>query len=60
MGWYLVGVDLGQSRDFTAIAALERAELTGDWDPVMYARRKVVVLQLRYLERTPLGRRTRR
>ena len=53
--WYFVGVDLGQSRDFTAIAGLERAELTGDWDPVVYAWRKKIRLRLRYLERVPLG-----
>ena len=54
-GQYFVGVDLGQSRDFTAIAVLERAELRGDWDPVMYAWRKTTALRLRHLERVPLG-----
>jgi len=54
-GWWFVGVDLGQSRDFTAIAALERAELTGEFDPAMFAWRKKVALWLRYLERVPLG-----
>jgi hypothetical protein len=29
MDWHFVGVDLGQAKDFTAIAAVERAELTG-------------------------------
>ena len=53
--WYFVGVDLGQSHDFTAIAGLERAELTGEWDPVVYAWRKKIRLRLRYLERAPLG-----
>ncbi len=52
---YFVGVDLGQSRDFTAIAAVERAELRGPWDPVMYAWRKTVSLRLRFLERLALG-----
>jgi phage terminase large subunit-like protein len=28
-GQYFVGLDLGQSQDFTAIAVLERAELWG-------------------------------
>ena len=50
-----MGLDLGQSQDFTAIAVLERAELRGHWDPVMYARRKTIALRLRYLERIPLG-----
>jgi hypothetical protein len=54
-GQYFVGVDLGQSRDFTAIAVLERAELSGDWDPVMYAWRKKIALRLRHLERVALG-----
>jgi hypothetical protein len=55
MNRYFVGVDFGQSRDFTAIAVLERAETTGEWDPAMFAWRKVVSLQLRYLERIALG-----
>ena len=46
---------MGQSQDFTAIAVLERAELVGEWDPVMYAWRKTVALRLRHLERIPLG-----
>ena len=50
-----MGLDLGQSRDFTAIAVLERAELMGEWDPVAYARRKTIALRLRHLERVPLG-----
>jgi hypothetical protein len=54
-GQYFVGLDLGQSRDFTAIAVLERAELVGDWDPVVYAWRKTIALRLRHLERVPLG-----
>ena len=55
MDWYFVGVDFGQSRDFTAIAVLERAETTGAWDAAKFAWRKVVSLQLRYLERIALG-----
>ena len=55
MDWYFVGVDFGQSRDFTAIAVVERAETTGEWDAVMFAWKKVVSLQLRYLERIALG-----
>jgi hypothetical protein len=55
MNWYFVGVDFGQSRDFTAIAVLERAEVTGEWDPAMYAWRKEVSLRLRYLQRVALG-----
>ncbi len=55
MDWYFIGVDFGQSRDFTAIAVLERAEMKGAWDPVMFAWKKVVSLRLRYLERIALG-----
>jgi hypothetical protein len=55
MDWYFVGVDFGQTNDFTAIAVVERAERTGEWDAVKFAWRKVVTLQLRYLERVPLG-----
>jgi hypothetical protein len=53
--WYFVGVDLGQSRDFTAIAVVERGLRTGAWDPVRYAWRKLATLELRYLERMELG-----
>jgi hypothetical protein len=55
MNWYFVGVDFGQTRDFTAIGVLERAETTGEWDPVLFAWKKVVSLRLRYLERIALG-----
>jgi hypothetical protein len=55
MNRYFVGVDFGQTRDFTAIGVLERAETTGAWDPVMFAWKKVVSLRLRYLERIALG-----
>ena len=34
---------------------LERKELTGEWDAVMYAYRKMAAMQLRYLERIPQG-----
>lgn len=50
-----MGLDLGQSQDFTAIAVLERAELTGPWDPVMYGYRKMAALRLRHLKRVALG-----
>jgi hypothetical protein len=55
MNRYFVGVDLGQSRDFTAIAVVERTEKTGAWDPVGCTWRRVVALELRYLERMALG-----
>jgi hypothetical protein len=55
MNWYFVGLDLGQRRDPSAIAVLEWVELTGPFDPVMYAYRKMVALRLRFLERIELG-----
>lgn len=52
---FFIGLDLGQSCDFTAVAVLERTAGPGDWDPVAYAPRKVARLLLRHLERVPLG-----
>jgi hypothetical protein len=52
---FFVGVDLGKVRDYTAIAVVERAELTGQFDAAVYAYKKVVALRLRHLERVPLG-----
>ena len=50
-----MGLDLGQSQDFTAIAVLQRAELVGEWDPVMFAWRKTIALRLRHLSRMRRG-----
>jgi hypothetical protein len=55
VNWYFVGADFGQSRDYTAIAVLERAEVRGSFDYAVRAYRKDVSLRLRYLERIPLG-----
>jgi len=46
---------LGQSRDPSAIAVVERAEVVGPFDPMMYAYRKTAALRVRHLERIPLG-----
>jgi hypothetical protein len=46
---------LGQAKDFTAIAVVERVAIEGDWDAAAYARRQTSVLLLRFLERTALG-----
>lgn len=51
---YFVGLDLGQSQDFTALAIAERVELEGEWDAARWAHRKMAALDLRYLERIPL------
>ncbi len=50
-----MGLDLGQIQDFTTIAVVGRAELKGEWDPVVFAWKKEVAPRLRYLERVPLG-----
>ena len=52
---YFVGLDLGQSQDFTALAVVERAEAAGEWDAATYAHRKHASLRLRHLERVALG-----
>lgn len=52
---FFLGLDLGQTCDFSAIAVLERAELMGNWDPVIFAWEKRILLRLRHLERIPLG-----
>jgi hypothetical protein len=52
---YFIGLDLGQTHDFTALAIVERAELEGEWDARLWTRRKMAALRLRYLERVPLG-----
>jgi hypothetical protein len=55
MDWYFVGADFGQSRDYSAIAVIERVELKGEFDPAVWAYEKKTALRLRYLERIALG-----
>src|ERR1700674_3310136 len=55
MNRYFVGVDLGQVKDPTTIAVVERAELKGEWNGATFAWRKKVMLRLRYLDRLRLG-----
>ena len=52
---FFVALDLGQVSDFSTIAVIERVELVGEWDPVVFAWKKHGVLRLRFLERIPLG-----
>jgi len=52
---FFVGLDLGQARDYTALAILERSETLGDRDAVSWERRKVVACRVRHLERVPMG-----
>ena len=40
---YFVGVDLGQCRDYTAIAAVERVELLGEWSAATFSHTTMVV-----------------
>src|SRR5580692_8551933 len=52
---FFAALDLGQVSDFSTLAVIERVELVGDWDPVVFAWEKRTMLRLRYLERIPLG-----
>src|ERR1039457_3601984 len=52
---FYIGLDLGQSHDFTAIAVLQRAVLQREFNHAVWAFRKEVQLQLRHLERVPIG-----
>src|ERR1043166_5049505 len=53
---YFVGLDLGQSRNHSALAVVERAELLLDeMDRVTYERRTELRYRMRFLERVPLG-----
>ena len=51
----VVCVDLGFSRDHTAIAVLEEREYQTDFDPVYYGYKWEKKITVRYLERLPLG-----
>jgi hypothetical protein len=54
--WYFVGLDLGQSRDHSALAVVERADLVLDEiDHVTYARLMERRYRVRFLERVALG-----
>ena len=55
MRWYFIGVDLGQSEDYTALAVVERRETAGEFDAAWWRYRRVETLWLRHLERVPLG-----
>jgi hypothetical protein len=53
---YYVGLDLGQKGDYTAIAVVEEwVQAVGGVDPVTFDARKERRLDVRYLERVPLG-----
>lgn len=52
---FFVGLDLGQSHDFTAISVIERVERKLPWDPVRLGWEWRPYLNLRFLQRIPLG-----
>ena len=52
---YVVGVDLGQQRDYTAIVVVERVRRMGELDRVTYQRAEEISYQVRWVERVPLG-----
>jgi hypothetical protein len=52
---FFAALDLGQVSDFSTLAVIERVELVGEWDPVVFAWEKRAMLRLRFLERIPLG-----
>src|SRR5438552_3763599 len=54
--WYFVGLDLGQTRDHSALAVVERAEIFHDeMDWVSYEQKRTRRYRVRYLERVRLG-----
>jgi hypothetical protein len=54
---YFVGLDLGQAKDPSAVAVVERAEVEGEYDAALRATRREFELRLRRVERLPLGMR---
>jgi len=52
---FFLGLDLGQKRDHTAIAVIERSDVDTGFDPVHWARIRERRFMLRHLARLPLG-----
>jgi hypothetical protein len=52
---YFVGLDLGQSQDFTALVVVERSEFPGAWDGAKFTYGTETAVRLRHMERIPLG-----
>lgn len=53
---YVVGVDIGQKRDHTALAILERSDVVySERDAATYAHFEKTEYRLRFLKRVPLG-----
>ncbi|MCC6231353.1 MAG: hypothetical protein IT580_01845 [Verrucomicrobiales bacterium] len=51
---FLAGLDLGQERDYSALAVVERREEEDGWDAARYAVKRRARLWVRHLERIPL------
>jgi hypothetical protein len=52
---FYIGLDLGQARDPSTVAVLERADVRGEWDAALWGYLLKREFRLRYLERIPLG-----
>ncbi|MBL8218780.1 MAG: terminase family protein [Bryobacterales bacterium] len=53
---YYIGVDIGQSQDYTAISIVERADIiSGPQDRITYSWPKTTLRTVRFLHRIPLG-----
>ena len=53
---YYIGVDVGQSQDYTAISIVERADIvSGPQDRITYQWPRTTVRTVRFLHRVPLG-----
>ena len=44
---FFAALDLGQVSDFSTLAIIERIQLVGDWDPVVFAWQQRIMLRLR-------------
>src|SRR5215467_6708044 len=51
----IVGVDLGQTTDFTAVAILQQTEKPGAWDAAEFVREIEVRRDVNHLEKMALG-----
>ena len=56
---YFTGLDVGQARDPSALAVVEWAEQTAEWDPAQYAYQKTTSLRCGNSSGWTLGHRTR-
>ena len=55
-GFHFIGLDLGKSRDYSALAVVERTEVfLGERDPATFELRVERRYRIRYLERVRLG-----